>query len=380
MSVRRRKLKHGYVWQVQWYVNGKQHSKHFKLKVDADEWDSYTRLYSRRGGGSLLPSQDRRFADFVEQFQAGRVGLQTTTLRRQKGIIDNHFLPHLGDLKLTEVKYATVKDLVMTWSGQGLAPRTVRQHLQVLGQIFSEAVNQELVLKNPVDGVRSPRANPVKKRILIVRESQSLLKSCNETYKPLIHTALATGMRFNELERLEWRDVDFTKMEIFVRKSKTAAGVRCISINKADINILQAHRKRCSATQNTNDRVFLSPEGRPVNYGNFTKRYFLPLLKQLGLDDVRFHDLRRTHATMLVLAGLDPITITYRMGHSHFSTTMQYYTAADELKKREAAAVSNKYTTTALRQRPLKPQLKKATIATVSATKPLTRQKQLLRV
>jgi len=59
---------------------------------------------------------------------------------------------------------------------------------------------------------------------------------------------------------------------------------------------------------------------------------------------------------------------------------MQYYTAADELKKREAAAVSNKYTTTALRQRQLKPQLKKATIATVSATKPLIRQQQLLRV
>ena len=380
MSLRKRKLKHGFVWQVQWYEKGKQHSKHFKLKVDADEWDAYTRLYSRRGGGSLLPSQDRRFADFVEQFQASRVGLQKTTLRRQKGIIDNHFLPHLGDLKLTEVKYATVKDLVVTWSGQGLAPRTVRQHLQVLGQIFSEALHQDLVMKNPVDGVSGPRANPVKKRILIERESQLLLKSCDETYKPLIHTALATGMRFNELANLEWRDVDFTKMEIFVRKSKTAAGVRYISINKADIDILQAYRKRCPATQNPTDRVFISPKSRPVHYGNFTKRYFLPLLKQLGLDDVRFHDLRRTHATMLVLAGLDPTTITYRMGHSHISTTLQYYTAADKPKSREAAEVSNKYTNTAPRQRQLKPQLKKATIATARATKPLARQQQLLKV
>jgi integrase len=181
-------------------------------------------------------------------------------------------------------------------------------------------------------------------RVLTEAEAQRLLEACDETEKPFLHLALATGMRFNELAALEWRDVDFLKKNIYVRRSKTAAGIRDISINNSDIKVLTEMRRQTTEKHGISELIFRSREGNGVDYGNFTKRRFLPLVKRIGLAEVRFHDLRRTHATMLVLAGFDPMTITQRMGHSHISTTLQYYTAANEIRRREAADVSTKYT------------------------------------
>jgi len=301
----------------------------------------------RRGNGYLEPPANPLFEEFVTRFLSTResLGIAEKTHRRQVGIVKNHFLPHIGHLKIAQVRHTTVNGLVADWLRQELAPRTIHQHLQFLSQVFNEAIYQDMLTKNPVDGVRRPRANPVKKRVITETEAQRLLEACDETEKPFVHLALATGMRFSELAALEWRDVDFIKKNIYVRGSKTAAGIRDISINDSDIDVLLEMRRRIGEKHGTNDLVFRSGDGHGVDYDNFTKRRFLPLVKRIGLAEVRFHDLRRTHATMLVLAGLDPMTITQRMGHSHISTTLQYYTAADEIRRLKAADVSTKYTT-----------------------------------
>jgi len=347
VSVRKRQLKHGFVWQVQWYEGSRQRSRHFKLKADAIAWDSLMRENKRRGNGYLEPPANPLFEEFVTRFLSTResLGIDEKTHRRQVGIVKNHFLPHIGHLKIAQVRHTTVNGLVADWLRQELAPRTIHQHLQFLSQVFNEAIYQDMLTKNPVDGVRRPRANPVKKRVLTETEAQRLLEACDETEKPFLHFALATGMRFNELAALEWCDVDFNKKNLYVRKSKTAAGIRDISINNSDIEVLREIRRQTTEKHGTSDLVFRSGGGHGVDYDNFTKRRFLPLVKRIGLTEVRFNDLRRTHATMLVLAGLDPMTITQRMGHSHISTTLQYYAAADEIRRREAANVSTKYTT-----------------------------------
>jgi len=306
------------------------------------------KVNSSRGGGCLEPPANPLFEEFVTKFLSTResLGIDDKTHRRQVGIVKNHFLPHIGHLKVAQIRHTTVEGLVALWLRQDLAPRTIHQHLQFLSQVFNETIYQDMLSKNPVDGVRRPRADPVKKRVLTETEAQQLLQACDETDKPLLHLALATGMRFSELATLEWRDVDFVKKNIYVRKSKTAAGIRDISINDSDIEVLLEMRRYTTEKYGTIDLVFRSRDGHGVDYDNFTKRRFLPLVKRIDLAEVRFHDLRRTHATMLVLAGLDPMTITQRMGHSHISTTLQYYAAADEIRRREAANVSTKYTTT----------------------------------
>ena len=351
MSVRKRQLKHGCVWQVQWRVGGKQYSRQFDRKGDADALEARIKLDRRRTGDAPPPPSDITFETFVRDFQATRRGLRPASIRRQDGIINKHLLPRLGALRLPEVKHATIKALVAKWDDDGLAANTIRNHRQLLSQIFEDAYLQELIPRNPVDGIRVPRASQKEIRVLDEAESHRLLDACDDLYGPLIHTALATGMRFNELGNLKWSDVDFEDARVYVRESKTDKGVRDITVGPVDLEILRTHLESCRARFGEIDSVFVGINGKPVNYGNFTKRYFLPLLDQIGLSDVRFHDLRRTHATFLFMEGHDAVTITQRMGHRSIQTTMKYYAKANEMMKRAAAKSTYKYMTNVLRPR-----------------------------
>jgi integrase len=280
-------------------------------------------------------------------------------MRRQDGIINKHLVPALGALRLHEVKHATIKTLVAQWDDAGLAANTIRNHRQLLSQIFKDAYLQELIPRNPVDGIRIPKAAAKEMRVLDEEEQRRLLDACDDHFRPLIHTALYTGMRFNELRALKWSDVDFDGARIFVRESKTATGVRDIFVERQDIRVLRDHQAACRDRFGATESVFLGIKGKPLNYGNFTKRYFLPLLGNIGLGDVRFHDLRKTHATFLFMNGCDAVTITQRMGHRSIQTTMKYYGKANEKMKRAAATFSSKHSTnrliprtSKLRQRP----------------------------
>lgn len=380
MSVRKRKLKHGYSWQVQWRAGGKQTSRQFDRKEDADALDAKIKLDRRRTGDAPPPPCKITFSAFVRDFQMMRRDLSPKTIRRQNGIIDNHFLPHLGSSTLPDIKHATIKALVAKWCDTSLSPYTIRNHRQLLSQIFKDAYLQELIPRNPVDGIRVPKLNPSEIRVLSEEESHRLLDSSDELYGPLIHVALATGMRFDELANLQWSDVDFRDARIFVRKSKTAKGVRDITVEAVDLEVLRTHRDSCRKSFGESESVFLSPKGKPVNYGNFTKRYFIPLLYRIGLGDVRFHDLRRTHATFLFMEGIDAVTITQRMGHRSIQTTMKYYIKANEIKKRAAAMFSSKYMTNVLQPRKFTPrQLTKCSDENPLAHTP-RRQKQSVKV
>jgi integrase len=355
VSVRKRKLKHGYVWQVQWRVGGKQYSRQFDRKDDADALEAQIKLDRRRTGDAPPPPSNVTFETFVQEFQRMRRGLRPTTIRRQDGIISKHLVPYLGALRLPEVKHATITTLVAKWDDAGLAANTIRNHRQLLSQIFKDAYLQELIPRNPVDGIRVPKATQKEMRVLNEEERCRLLDACDDLFGPLIHTALATGMRFSELRALKWSDVDFQDARIFVRESKTAKGVRDITVEPVDLEILRAHQKSCRDQFGATESVFLGIKGKPTNYGNFTKRYFLPLLDQIGLGDVRFHDLRKTHATFLFMEGFDPVTITQRMGHRSIQTTMKYYIKANEIMKRAAAIFSSKHMTNVLLPRKFTP-------------------------
>lgn len=355
MSVRKRRLKNGYVWQVQWRVGGKQYSRQFDRKNDADALEAQIKLDRRRTGNTPPPPSHITFETFVREFQGMRRDLRPTTIRRQDGIIGKHLVPALGTLRLSDIKHATIKALVARWDDAGLAANTIRNHRQLLSQVFKDAYLQELIPRNPVDGIKVPKAPHKEMRVLDESERNRLLDACDDHFGPLIHVALATGMRFNELRALKWSDVDFHDARIFVRESKTAKGVRDITVEPIDIEVLRAYQASCRDRFGETESVFLGIKGKPINYGNFTKRYFLPLLDQIGLGDVRFHDLRKTHATFLFMNGLDAVTITQRMGHRSIQTTMKYYGKANEIMKRAAAIFSSKHSTNGHLPRTFKP-------------------------
>jgi integrase len=211
-------------------------------------------------------------------------------------------------------------------------------------QIFDTAVEDNIIAKNPVDSVKFPVPGKVERHVLSGDECIALINAIDENYVPLIHFALATGVRGGELVRMNIGDLNLLKKEVRVADSKTEAGVRPLSLDDATIAQIAKHLAATNRTGASPEQpIFTSPSGKRLNYGNFYRRIFKPGCRVAGFPDVVFHDLRRTHGTMLVSQGYDAKVVQERMGHTSLETTLKFYAQATEEGRREAAGALERY-------------------------------------
>ena len=171
----------------------------------------------------------------------------------------------------------------------------------------------------------------------------------------LYHLAIKTGMRQGELPGLRWDDIQGNRIQIRqalarsqdgtveLRQPKTPSSVRNISITESDVKVLQKHR-----TQQAEERlkvglawqptglVFMTSLGTPLSHRNVL-RQFKALSKRAELPVISFHDLRHTHATMMLEAGVHPKIVQERHGHSKITTTLDTYSHALPNMQEEAA-------------------------------------------
>jgi integrase len=112
----------------------------------------------------------------------------------------------------------------------------------------------------------------------------------------------------------------------------------------ADIDVISRHLAATGRTgANGEQPLFTSPEGKSLHSSNFRQRVFLKALEAADLQGVTFHDLRRTHATVLVAAGVDPKAIQQRLGHKDVVTTLKYYARPTDQGIAKAAEVMSNY-------------------------------------
>jgi len=162
-------------------------------------------------------------------------------------------------------------------------------------------------------------------------------------YAPVL-LAVTTGMRRGEILGLRWKDVDLQAATLAVRQSlqttreglsfkapKTKKGRRSISLGPTAIDGLRRHRAgqakvrlALGAAYQDNDLVCARPDGAPTDPGEVSKG-FAALVRQIGLPPIRFHDLRHTHATALMRAGVPPKVVSERLGHSSVGITLNTY-------------------------------------------------------
>ncbi len=203
---------------------------------------------------------------------------------------------------------------------------TVNRELAILKRLFTLAVDWNLVEKNPVKKVAMYRIEETVMRVLSQEEEQKLINAAAPHFKPLIIVAINTGMRRGELLALQWEQVDLHNRTITIKHSKNGK-VRHIPINKkaqeALMNIPEPHE----------GHVFIY-RGSPIKA---VKTAFAGAVRRAGIAQCRFHDLRHTFATRLVLAGVDLATVKELMGHASISTTMKY-AHPNPPHKREAVA------------------------------------------
>ena len=177
---------------------------------------------------------------------------------------------------------------------------------------------------NPGKKVKLPREKNTRLRYLEEEEIKKLYDACAEHLKPIVIVALNTGMRKEEILNLRWEDLDFRSRIIYTLDTKNNKR-REIAMNDIVYRTLLAIRKIPDSSW-----VFCKKNGE--RYGNVRKA-FEGAKKRAGIVDFRFHDLRHTFASHLVMAGVDLKTVQELLGHKSFEMTLRYAHLSPDHKK-----------------------------------------------
>lgn len=349
MSIHKRTGKRGDGWQVKFpRGNGRRGSKTFRTKKEAERFDAQIRLDD--GQLKVLTNKQRKvsFGEYAQMWQCSKDEEHLPrTIQRRNLILKKHVLPDLGDLPIRSIRPKNLRDLVTKWRSQGLSIATIRTHIAYVGQIFRLALDDEVIIKDPTKRLRLPKAPAGKGVILDQEQCKTLLANVGDHHRRLFYVLLVTGLRIGELFQLQVGDIERGDRKLVVRRSKTPTGEIKIDLSENDLAVLDEQIRSLGAeAENTDSILFRSVEGRPLSYRNLSQRVLKKVIRESGLPEFTFHDLRKTHATMLVAAGTDPKVVEQRMGHRTIGTTLKYYAQPTKERQVEAAHVAVRYLTT----------------------------------
>ena len=196
---------------------------------------------------------------------------------------------------------------------------TVNRELTCLKTIYSKAIEWGYATENPVKKVKFfNEKNRARKRYLEWPEIEKLIGTCPDRIKPIVIAALNTGMRRGELLGLEWKDVNFNGSVIAVRNTKNSED-RVIPMTAALSTTLGKLQGRVNSKF-----VFCDSQGKRLSKTGWFYHDFVRAVKEAEIEDFRFHDLRHTFASHLVMGGADLLTVKELLGHKSIEMTQRY--------------------------------------------------------
>ena len=288
----------------------------------------------------------RWLAEFETKMIAGERRDRTYDLYRSQ--LHRHLLPRLGRRRLVLITADDVVAVARELQADGLSPWTVKRILAALSCVFTFALRRGYINAHPFHRLeRDERPHPLRseQRVLTRTELARLFAACPRRYRPLLLTGAYTGLRLSEVLGLAWDDVDFAAGVVHVRYQlargrrgvpphrvlpKTRASIREVPLLPQLAAVLRQHKRRCHFTSGS-DYVFATSNGTPFLHHNVSKRVLRRAAAGAALDGpvrrVRFHDLRHTFASHLIIdIRLDVAQVSRILGHARTSMTLDTYT------------------------------------------------------
>jgi integrase len=367
MSIHKRAVKNGYRYDVKIRrPDGTQYQNSFKTKREAEIFEAQEK--SALSQGSWLDNRNNNitFAEYAERWLQSNQSKRPRTLQRDRGIISKHLIPTLGKTTLRNIKSSDLRRLVHLWNENGLSPSTIRRHKAILSAIFNMAIDDDIIHKSPAHRLTTPRVEKSEGRALTSEETQQLLSAIDPNYFPLVYIMVTTGIRWSEAAGLQVQHLDLlsayprlkiertlheTAQGLVAAPTKSAASKRQIILTQEQVIVIARHLADTGRTgADKADPLFTSPRGNALAYQNFRSRVWVPAIKKANLGGVRIHDLRKTAATNLVLAGVDIKSVTEMLGHEDIRTTLQHYakTSLEALQAASLVLVATTNTTTSV--------------------------------
>jgi integrase len=376
-------------WRLRWRVAGKRYTKAFHGTKKAAQTELRRLLKSADDGAHVAPDkitlavwverwlalQERRDGETVSQVRK-RGLVNARTLERYAELLRLHVVPTLGTRPLQQITPTEI-DALYTKLETRLSPRTVHHIHTVFGACLNAAVRKGLLISNPVKRAEPPSPGDSDAGQVLEQDQLAALFTGFRglALYPIVATAAFTGARRNEILALRWPDLDTSNKTLMIRRSleetkahgvafkepKTSRGTRTIAIDDSLVELLSAEREkhlRIAAGVADGEGVDLSlvklPEGalmfptppmagvafdftRPRNSRSVTKE-FVRRARKLGFPKLRLHDLRGTHETMLLDAGVPIHVVAARCGHDP-AVLLRVYAKRTRKADTSAAAV-----------------------------------------
>lgn len=317
--------------------------------------DKLARMQVNKLDGTLADPERLTVADYLERWKdAARPNLADTTFDNYAATIKNHVNPRIGGVQLAKVTPLHVQSLLSHLERDGVGAHTCRRVYVILRRAFKQAVKWRLLAINVCDAVDAPRLPKKDIQPLTAEQAGTLLAACaDDPLNALYALAIGGGLRMGEIFALHWCDVDLATGTVTVRHTlqelngklklkepKTKKSRRRIRLPQYAVDALHEHRKQAIVNgQAGNPWVFCNSRGGPLRRSHFHADHYKPLLRRAGLPSIRFHDLRHTMATMMLLAGVHPKVVQERLGHSNIGMTMDTYSHVLPSMDEEAAGL-----------------------------------------
>lgn len=318
-------------------------------KTKGEVQEKLRKLQSDAAGGTLAEPTTLTVSQYLDAWlkDVAKPKCSPTTYERYDSLVRIHIKPHIGAIKLLKLQALQITHLmgeiaraIEAEDAERSPAWTQKMALTLLGNALRHAVHPlRLIPFNPCNGLAKAKPRDREMHFLTAEQArQFLAANTNRRLHALFALALGSGMRQGEMLGLKWDAIDFEREQVTVRHSlaeikgvfilkepKSKRSRRTIRLPSCVVEALRKHRAAMEAEGLTSPFVFMTKKGTHITKTNLTRQVLRPALKAARLERVRFHDLRHSHASMLLNAGASIKAVSHRLGHSSVELTLRTY-------------------------------------------------------
>ncbi|MDQ6726463.1 MAG: site-specific integrase [Actinomycetota bacterium] len=335
-------------------ISGKERRRWYPAGKHRDDAEQLARRLGVGSSRPALPKATRPMTvgDFLTEtwLPRKRMTVRASTAYRYAWMTDKYIVPAIGTVALSALRADHLDGLyarlLATGGGTGtaLAPKTVHEVHLVVRNALDLAIKRHLVDHNVAHSSNPPRSRSMRSSVLrtwtALQLSEFLGATEHQRLYPALHLTACTGMRRGEVAGLKWSDLDTGARRLSISRTlqnvggrptefgvKTRTSRRCIDLDPATVAILVRWQLRLAEDglpAGSDDWMFCNIKGRSLNPESISQ-LFTRAVARGKLPRIRYHDLRHTHASLLVAAGVPIKVVTERLGHAHPGFTMNTY-------------------------------------------------------